>query len=192
MWEKLSIESHSYKLYLLIIMKSMMIRCGGMRPYSQTTRASHKNVSSARPKRPFVQGEVFFSLVSSPSLRRRDGRRHILVTARAVLTDYYEARSEGRVGHLLENASRGNFLCVSNLSILDCTSPRQVLGVSATSSDREIKAAYRKKAKELHPDVNKAPGAEEQFMKCKEAYQAREPTVYFCNIPLMKHARQYT
>lgn len=34
-----------------------------------------------------------------------------------------------------------------------------------------MKKAYRKKALQLHPDVNKAPDAREKFMECKNAYQ---------------------
>ena len=47
---------------------------------------------------------------------------------------------------------------------------KQILGVSNSATEKEIKAAYRKKALKLHPDVNKEPGAEEKFMRCKEAY----------------------
>ena len=47
----------------------------------------------------------------------------------------------------------------------------EVLGVSKTASEDEIKKAYRKLAKQYHPDVNKAPDAEEKFKEINEAYE---------------------
>jgi hypothetical protein len=45
------------------------------------------------------------------------------------------------------------------------------LGVCVGASPREIKAAYRRRARQCHPDVNPAPGAAEQFKRVHEAYQ---------------------
>jgi molecular chaperone DnaJ len=50
--------------------------------------------------------------------------------------------------------------------------PYDVLGVARQASDAEIKKAFRKLARELHPDVNtEDPQAEEKFKEAAEAYE---------------------
>jgi molecular chaperone DnaJ len=50
--------------------------------------------------------------------------------------------------------------------------PYEVLGVSRDADDTTIKKAFRKLARELHPDVNKHdPDAEEKFKEAAEAYE---------------------
>jgi molecular chaperone DnaJ len=50
--------------------------------------------------------------------------------------------------------------------------PYEVLGVSRSADEREIKKAFRSLARELHPDVNSHdPEAEEKFKEAAEAYE---------------------
>ncbi|WP_426447842.1 molecular chaperone DnaJ [Paenibacillus sp. S-38] len=46
----------------------------------------------------------------------------------------------------------------------------EVLGVGKDASQEDIKKAYRKLARQYHPDVNKAADAESKFKEAKEAY----------------------
>jgi molecular chaperone DnaJ len=46
----------------------------------------------------------------------------------------------------------------------------EILGVTRNASAEELKAAFRKLARQYHPDVNKEAGAEEKFKELNEAY----------------------
>jgi molecular chaperone DnaJ len=47
----------------------------------------------------------------------------------------------------------------------------EVLGLSRDASDDDIRRAYRKLARQLHPDVNQDDGAEDQFKLVTHAYE---------------------
>jgi len=47
----------------------------------------------------------------------------------------------------------------------------EILGVERGTPDADIKRAFRKLARELHPDVSEAPDAEERFREAAEAYE---------------------
>jgi molecular chaperone DnaJ len=46
----------------------------------------------------------------------------------------------------------------------------EILGLQRNASDDEIKAAFRKLARQYHPDVSKEPDAENKFKEINEAY----------------------
>jgi molecular chaperone DnaJ len=47
----------------------------------------------------------------------------------------------------------------------------ELLGVERSATDAEIKKAFRKLARELHPDVSEEPDAQERFKAIAEAYE---------------------
>ena len=47
----------------------------------------------------------------------------------------------------------------------------KILGVSRDAKPEDIRKAYRKLAKQYHPDVNKESGAEEKYKEINEAYE---------------------
>jgi molecular chaperone DnaJ len=47
----------------------------------------------------------------------------------------------------------------------------EILGVNRNATQDELKKAYRRLARQYHPDVNKEPGAEEYFKEANEAYE---------------------
>jgi len=48
--------------------------------------------------------------------------------------------------------------------------PYTVLGIARSASEKDIKSAYRKLAKQYHPDGNPDPGAHEKFAEATNAY----------------------
>ena len=46
----------------------------------------------------------------------------------------------------------------------------EILGAQRGASADELKSAYRRLAKQYHPDINREPGAEEKFKEINEAY----------------------
>src|SRR5215210_9306663 len=47
----------------------------------------------------------------------------------------------------------------------------EILGISRAAGDGEIKKAFRRLARELHPDVSELPDADERFREAAEAYE---------------------
>lgn len=47
----------------------------------------------------------------------------------------------------------------------------EVLGLQQTAGEKEVKSAFRRLARELHPDVSDHPDAQERFREAAEAYE---------------------
>ncbi|MCI0489506.1 MAG: DnaJ domain-containing protein, partial [Blastocatellia bacterium] len=47
----------------------------------------------------------------------------------------------------------------------------QILGITRHATSADIKSAYRRLARQYHPDVSASPDASARFVKISEAYQ---------------------
>ena len=54
---------------------------------------------------------------------------------------------------------------------MDINTAYKTLGLLSGATKEDVVAAYRKLAKQWHPDVNKSPEAEETFKKINQAYE---------------------
>ena len=59
----------------------------------------------------------------------------------------------------------------ANDQIRSPTNIYQTLGLTADATQTEIREAFYRKAKQLHPDVNPSPEAKEEFEKVQKAFQ---------------------
>ncbi len=67
----------------------------------------------------------------------------------------------------------------------------KVLGVERAADSKAISKAFRRLAREHHPDVNKAKGAEERFKEINEAYQVLGDTAKRARYDQMHEAYQH-
>ncbi|CAI7880077.1 unnamed protein product [Closterium sp. NIES-54] len=79
------------------------------------------------------------------------------------------AKRKGGVSAAVGGAGGGGVVVVAAAGAEQ--SPYDVLGVPRGASQKEIKSAFRRLALKYHPDVNKAPDAQQQFVRIKQAYQ---------------------
>mgnify|MGYP003337613264 CR=1 FL=1 len=58
----------------------------------------------------------------------------------------------------------------------------EILGVSKSSTQEEIKKAYRQVAMKFHPDKNKDPDAREKFEQIQSAYEYLDKNIHYKNM----------
>lgn len=66
----------------------------------------------------------------------------------------------------------------------------EVLGVSPTATDEQIRRRFRELARKYHPDVNRSPDAEHRFKQITEAYRVLSTPSLRADYDLMRRSAQ--
>ncbi|CAM8953848.1 unnamed protein product [Rhodiola kirilowii] len=72
---------------------------------------------------------------------------------------------------LISSRKKGRAMKLGTLAVKASSDYYATLGVPKSATIKDIKAAYRKLARQYHPDVNKQPGATEKFKEISAAYE---------------------
>ncbi|XP_010521538.1 PREDICTED: uncharacterized protein LOC104800440 [Tarenaya hassleriana] len=116
---------------------------------------------------------VSFSLVPSSLGFPCDGRPSISAHSSAFFDGGTSLRSLKSVLSVSPSTNR-NLRRFSRRSVIVFAASGDyyaTLGVPQSATGKEIKAAYRRLARQYHPDVNKEPGATEKFKEISAAYE---------------------
>lgn len=85
-------------------------------------------------------------------------------------------------------------LIENNGALMDFKDYYATLGVQPDADDKTIKTAYRKLARQYHPDVSNLAGAEEKFKEVAEAYEVlhnAEKRAEYDELRQARHQRQH-
>ncbi|KAM6585963.1 hypothetical protein CsatB_012965 [Cannabis sativa] len=121
---------------------------------------------------------VSFSLLPSSSLTFVSDRPHLVISSTTSLSSSSSSSSSSFLSHKslisLHSKLYTRRVCGKRGfgSVITASGDYYAtLGVPKSASGKEIKAAYRKLARQYHPDVNKQPGATEKFKEISTAYE---------------------
>lgn len=111
---------------------------------------------------------VSFSPISPAAALHQPSFTSLKCSRKAAINNQFKYNNSNNNSFSTPPRPRGGAVIVRAASSADYYS---TLGVPKSASVKDIKAAYRKLARQYHPDVNKQPGATEKFKEISAAYE---------------------
>ena len=153
-------------------------RSSSARALLELARRGARLAAAVRPRRRRARRPALrdVALVGAPTASRTARSAPSACSARCAWTTRRRSAPSARRRTSSRASSRTSTRTTSPLATLIrmATTERdyyELLGVAARRDEAEIKRAFRRLARELHPDVSDAPDAEERFREVVEAYE---------------------